>query len=233
MKYLLSVVFISVISVLGFAQKPSISNELSVILPPLEELIASAQQHSPQVRMQEALIQKNEQAVDVQRKQWLDGIGVDLQLGTGNQAMLIQQATGSVESFNNLNNGYRAAVNIRLSVFDVAGRKNWIKMAHYEKQVAVEKQAVAEEELGTFIITKYYAVQSAQNLLRIKSEAKQATQLNRQMAEKEFNEGSIPLAEVSRIIEISSKAASEYEVAKQYLYENLRVLENITGRKLY
>jgi hypothetical protein len=58
-------------------------------------------------------------------------------------------------------------------------------------------------------------------MLKIKSETKQATQHNRQMVEKEFNEGTIPVAELSQIIEISSKAASHYEVAKQYLYENL------------
>jgi outer membrane protein TolC len=233
MKSISLLAFFIALSLAGQAQKNPAIAELTIALPPLDEVITLAQKHSPQVRMQEALIRKNEQAIDVQRVQWLDGIGVDLQLGTGNQALMVQQSTGQVDAFSNINNGYRAAVNVRVSVFDIVGRKNWVKMAHYEKQVAVEKRAVAEEELATLVITKYYAVQAAQGLLKIKSEAKQATQLNRQMAEKEFNEGTIPVAELSRIIEISSKAASEYEVAKQYLYENLRVLENITGKKFY
>lgn len=233
MKSLPILAFLFFASLTSFAQKNTVANEVVIVLPSLDEVINLAQRHSPQVRMQEALIRKNEQAIDVQRVQWLDGIGVDLQLGTGNQALMVQQATGQVDAFSNINNGYRAAVNVRVSVFDIVGRKNWVKMAHYEKQVAVEKRAVAEEELATFVITKYYAIQTAQHLLKIKSETKQATQLNRQMAEKEFNEGNIPVAELSRIIEISSKAASEYEVAKQYLYENLRILENITGKKFY
>jgi outer membrane protein TolC len=216
-----------------FAQKTTIQNEIGIVLPPLEEVMAMAQRHSPQIRMQDALVHKNKNYIDVQRKQWLDGIGVDLQLGTGNQALLVQQATGRVDAFSNINNGYRAAVNIRISIFDVVGRKSWVKMAEYERQVSIEKKAVAEEELNTVVINRYYAIQTAQNLLKIKSEAKQATQLNRQMAEKEFNEGAIAVSELSRIMEIASKAASEYEVTKQYLNENLRVLENLTGKRFY
>lgn len=216
-----------------FAQKPNVSQEALFQLPPLEEVLNTAQKHSPQLRMQEALVQKNTQYIQAQRNQWLDGIGVDLQLGAGNQALLVQQVNGKVDAFSNINNGYRAAVNIRVSVFDIIGRKSWTKMAEYERQIALEKRAVAQEELETLIIGKYYAIQTAQRLLVIKSEAKQATQLNRQMAEKEFNEGNIPVAELSRIVEIASKAASEYEVTKQYLYENLRILENLTGRTLY
>lgn len=216
-----------------FAQNTKPQNDYTILLPSLEELIQAAQNHSPQIRMQEALVQKNDQNIEVQRKQWLDGIGVDLQLGTGNQALMVQQVSGKVDAFNNINNGYRAAVNIRISAFDVVGRKHWTKMAMYERQVAIEKKAVAAEELASLVINRYYAVQTAQELLKIKSEAKQATQLNRKMAEKEFNEGNIPISELSRIMEIASKAASEYEVAKQYLNENLRILENITGRRLY
>jgi hypothetical protein len=53
------------------------------------------------------------------------------------------------------------------------------------------------------------------------------------MAEKEFNEANIPVAELSRIIEIAAKAATEYEVAKQEFYKNIKLLENLVGIKLY
>jgi hypothetical protein len=53
------------------------------------------------------------------------------------------------------------------------------------------------------------------------------------MAEKEFNEANIPVAELSRIIEISSKAATEYEVVRQEFYKNIKILENLVGIKLF
>jgi hypothetical protein len=79
----------------------------------------------------------------------------------------------------------------------------------------------------------YYILIASKNILQIKSEAKHATALNRSMAEKEFNEANIPVAELSRIIEISSKAATEYEYAKQDFYKNIRLMENIVGVKLF
>ncbi|WP_247232479.1 TolC family protein [Telluribacter sp. SYSU D00476] len=204
-----------------------------ITLPPLKKVVDMAIRHAPSVRMQDAHMNKSLYNVQSKKRQWMDGLGVDMQLGLGNQALIMLQPTGTIDAYRNFNNGYRAAFNVRVSAYDLLGRKSEIKMAEYESQEALEKKEASEQEVEMVVITRYYAVQAAQGLLRIKSEAKQTTQLHRQMAEKEFAEGSIAIAELSRVIEISSKAAAEYEVAKQYLYENIKVLETLTGQKLY
>ncbi|GAB3177199.1 TolC family protein [Telluribacter humicola] len=204
-----------------------------ITLPPLKKVVDMAILHSPAVRMQDASMNKSLYNIENKKRQWMDAMGVDLQLGLGNQALIMLQPTGTIDAYRNFNNGYRAAFNVRVSAFDLLGRKSEVRMAEYESKEAMEKKEVTEQEVELAVITRYYAVQTAQNLLRIKSEAKQTTQLNRQMAEKEFGEGGIAIAELSRVIEISSKAAAEYEVAKQYLYENIKALEALTGQRLY
>ena len=204
-----------------------------ITLPPLQKVVDMAIRHAPTVRMQDALMNKSLYNVQNKKRQWMEGLGVDLQLGLGNQALIMLQPTGTIDAYRNFNNGYRAAFNVRVSAFDLLGRKSEIKMAEYESQEALERKEVSEQEVELAVITRYYAVQAAQSLLRIKSEAKQTTQLNRQMAEKEFGEGGIAIAEFSRVVEISSKAAAEYEVAKQYLYENIKALETLAGQKLH
>lgn len=204
-----------------------------ITLPPLQKVVDMAIRHAPTVRMQDALMNKSLYNVQNKKRQWMEGLGVDLQLGLGNQALIMLQPTGTIDAYRNFNNGYRAAFNVRVSAFDLLGRKSEIKMAEYESQEALERKEASEQEVELAVITRYYAVQAAQSLLRIKSEAKQTTQLNRQMAEKEFGEGGIAIAEFSRVVEISSKAAAEYEVAKQYLYENIKALETLAGQKLH
>lgn len=97
--------------------------------------------------------EKTSKPLIYKRVQLLDSIGIDLQLGTGNQELMAKYVTGQVDAFNNINNGYRSADNGRVSAFDIVGLKKWVKMAHYEIQLVVEKSAVAEEELATFVIT--------------------------------------------------------------------------------
>jgi outer membrane protein TolC len=206
---------------------------MMITLPPLKKVVDMAIRNAPSVRMQDASMNRSLYNLEYKKREWMEGLGIDLQLGLGNQALILQQPSGTVDAFRNVNNGYRAAFNVRVSALDIVGRKSEVKMAEYESQEALERKEASEQEVELAVITRYYAIQTAQNLLRIKSEAKQTTQLNRQMAEKEFEEGSTSVADLSRIIEISSRAAAEYEVAKQYLYENIKSLEALSGLKLY
>ncbi|GAB2799932.1 hypothetical protein GCM10027275_52390 [Rhabdobacter roseus] len=221
------------LGVLGQAAPKPPTTEQQIVLPPLNKVVEMVLQRSPDLRYQEALIKRDENNIENKKRQWMEGMGIDLQLSAGNQALLIQQPIGTVDAYRNLNNGYRAAFNVRLSAFDFLGRRSTVRMAEYERLMSTEKKGSVEQEIETAVATRYYAAQASINLLQIKSEVKQSTQLNRQMADKAFTQGTITIEELTRVVEISGRAAAEYEVAKQYLYENLRALEIMTGQKLY
>jgi outer membrane protein TolC len=210
-----------------------VTNEPDLRIPPLDTLVAIAQRTSPMIKSQEALMRKNEYMIKSERRQWSDAIATDITAGLGNQSLLVQQTTGEITNFNNFNNGYRVGATLRISLYDLFGRKNEVGMAVSEFEESRHRKDVVALELAREVTDLYYALIASQNILRIKSEAKYATSLNRQMAEKEFNEANIPVAELSRIIEISSKAATEYELARQEFYRNIKVLENLVGTKLF
>lgn len=209
------------------------TEDYSPKLPPLDTLISIALRNSPMLKMQESMIQKNAYLIKNERAQWTDGISTDITGGFGNQSLLVQQPTGEITNFNNFNNGYRAGATLRVSIYDLFGRKNQVGMAINEYEASRHKKEVLAREINAEVTSLYFILIASQNILKIKSEAKYATSLNRAMAEKEFNEANIPVAELSRIIEISSKAATEYEIAKQEMYKNLRIMENMVGIKLF
>jgi outer membrane protein TolC len=202
-------------------------------IPPLDTLIALAKRNSPAAKMQEALMQKNEYQIRNQKQLWMDGIGTDITAGFGNQSLLVQQPTGEITNFTNFNNGYRIGATVRLSLYDLFGRRSAVEMAYYEYDVSRYKKDLLLQELTAQITARYYGLIAAENIFRIKTDAKHATHLNRMMAEKEFNEGNIPVSELSRIIEISVKAATELELARKELFEQMRVLELMVGKKLF
>lgn len=202
-------------------------------IPPLDTLIAIALRNSPTLKMQEALIRKNTYLIKSEKSRWTDALATDITAGFGNQSLLVQQPTGDVNTFNNFNNGYRVGATLRISMYDLFGRKNEVGMAISEYEESRYKKDMLAREIISEITSMYYILIASRNILQIKSDTKHATALNRNMAEKEFNEANIHVAELSRIIEISSKAATEYEVAKQELYKNIRIMENMVGVKLF
>lgn len=219
----------------GIAQTPARKPDPAplLVLPPLDTILQLARAHSPSGGMQNALIARSEYFVKNQKQIWLDGIGIDLQLASSNQALLIQQANGDLNAYNNYNNGYRAAVNVRLSLYNFLGRKNLVRIAESEADAARQQRKFVLQEMEIAVVNKYYAIQAAQALLKIKSDAKQVNQQNRQMAEKEFAQGTITITELSRIVQISTSTEAEYEVAKQSLFENVKTLEILIGQKLF
>ncbi len=210
-----------------------VGNGPDLRIPPLDTLVAIALRTSPMIKSQEALMRKNAYMIKSEKRQWSDAIATDVTAGIGNQSLLVQQPTGEVTNFNNFNNGYRLGATLRISLYDLFGRKNEVGMAVSEFEESRHRKDLMARDVTTEITDLYYALIASQNILKIKSDTKYATSLNRSMAEKEFNEANIPVAELSRIIEISSKAATEYELAKQDFYRNIRVLENLVGTKLF
>ncbi|QHT68492.1 TolC family protein [Rhodocytophaga rosea] len=202
-------------------------------IPPLDTLIAYALRTSPTLKMQESLMRKNSYLIKSEKSRWADAIATDITAGFGNQSLLVQQPTGDITNFNNFNNGYRVGATLRISMYDLFGRKNEVGMAVSEYEESRHKKDMLAKEIVSEVTSLYYILIASKNIMQIKSEAKHATALNRNMAEKEFNEANIHVAELSRIIEISSKAATEYEIAKQELYKNIRIMENIVGVKLF
>jgi outer membrane protein TolC len=202
-------------------------------LPPLDSLIAISQRTSPTIKSQEALMRKNAFMIKSEKQQWTDALASDITAGFGNQSLLVQQPTGEITNFNNFNNGYRVGATLRISLYDLFGRKNEVGMAVSEFEESRHRKDMIAQELASDVTHVYFALIASHNILKIKSEAKHATSINRSMAEKEFNEANIPVAELSRIIEISSKAATEYEVARQEFYKNIKILENLVGIKLF
>jgi outer membrane protein TolC len=227
------------------AQKPVVKSQKAPVIieqkeesfdlriPPLDTLIAIALRTSPNLKMQESLMRKNSYLIKSEKTKWADAIATDITAGLGNQSLLVQQPTGEITNFTNFNNGYRVGATLRISLYDLFGRKNEVGMAVSEYEESRYRKDMLSREVVSEITSMYYTLITSKNIMQIKSEAKHATALNRSMAEKEFNEANIHVAELSRIIEISSKAATEYEIAKQELYKNIRIMENITGVKLF
>jgi outer membrane protein TolC len=94
---------------------------------------------------------------------------------------------------------------------------------------AINKRDESEEELKKEIILEYYNLLYTSNLLAIRSEAKQSTTNQYAIAEKEFKEGIIDIAELSRLKTINVNARADYEEAKRQFSTQYYQFEVLIG----
>lgn len=203
------------------------AQDADAALPPIPELDAvleRAVEHSPRLQGQQALVRKNQQLLERAEKTWMDNVTFGAQALYGSYGN---------EVLNTTNLGLTTGVSIRLSLFDFTGRSNQI--AAWEEEVAVarsqEDQVVLEER--QYVIDLYSRLTLARRLVLIRSEAWQAACAHQGMADAQFNQGDIPIAELARVTEISAKAQSDYETARSDYIAAYKKLEVVTGSPLH
>ncbi len=199
------------------------SSSSDLIIPPLDSLYKWAQVYSPILKGQDALIQKTVDDQKRIKKILLDAV----KLNTG-----VQYGNYGDPTINKLSTGYNSGVSIQFSLYQLASYKDMVNVYGDEKKVAVYKKDELIMALRKAIFLAYNNITTQKNILKIRSEATYAAYSHMNMAEKEFNEGSVAISELSRVTEIYTKAQVEYEESLHDLKDNYMDLEQMVGRPL-
>lgn len=205
-------------------------------LPPLEKVLQCAEANAHLVKEQEALSQHYAQGVTVAQKLWMDKVFMDMGVQRSNNgALLTVNNSVSASEFNSLSfqnmNSFRVGLTVRLSLYDGMARKNLVQQA-YLRQKASEEHALFLKQDTKFRITDLYKdAQLAYKLLTIKAEKKYALFMQKEMAEKEFQQGQLHISELGRITELTSNAFAEFEQASstyEKLYYQLEIMLGVS-----
>jgi outer membrane protein TolC len=232
MKFIAVILFVSVISTFtAFSQVKA--EKLSVAsLPPLQKVLDYAAQNSPLVKEQEAMSEHFGETEKITHKLWMDKVFMDLGAQRANNGAVLNVNNNISESeFNSLSfqnlNSLRLGVAVRLSLYDGFARKNLIKQAQFRKIASEQHTQYLKQEVKFRIIDAYKDAQLAFKLLSIKADKKYALFIQKEMAEKEFQQSQIHISELSRVTELSSNAYAEFEQASnnyEKLYLQLEIL---------
>lgn len=221
-----------IISVTCMAQTET-HRESEVVLPPLGDLIDSAIKHSSAVKFRTLEIDAKECNLKSYKNYWTRNFGIqaDTRYGTfdnySTAANNGQSTTISASTTRQLN--YGVGTFFKFPVQDLVNRKNLIRQAQVELAQANQMALVQQDEVRQLVIRQYQDVLLKQRLLRIKSSALGNARINREMIEKQFRNGNIPVAEYVRISDIVDRVESDYETAKAEFATTRLILEDMVG----
>lgn len=236
MKYiiLISIVLVFFIDPAAAQVKPEKINVAG--LPPLQKVLDYAAQNSYLVKEQEAMSEHYGQTEKITHKLWMDKVFMDIGAQRANNgAVLNVNNNVSDNEFNSLSfqniNSLRLGLTVRLSLYDGFARKNLIQQAQFRKIASEQHALYLRQEVKYRITESYKDAQLAFKLLSIKADKKYALFIQKEMAEKEFQQGQIHIAELSRVIELASNAYAEFEQASntyEKLYFQLEILLGVS-----
>ncbi|MEI8112102.1 MAG: TolC family protein [Bacteroidia bacterium] len=208
---------------------------IETMLPPLETIIDSAIANNPFVRFREMDIKVNEHKLQTDKIVWTKDLGVqtDIRYGTFNNFSTNTaegQTPATLASLSSQFN-YGVGAYLKVPIYDFVNRKNQINQSKAEIEKAISMAEVQRNEVRQLVIRQYNDVILKQRLLRNKSKYIETARVNMLMAEKEFQNGVIPLGEYTRISDIASRAESELESAKSDFTTAYMILEELVGIK--
>ncbi len=206
--------------------------DVDIKLPTLEQLTELAIQKSEVLKQKDLQLKTIDEQRAMHKKSWLNIISMGTSFSAGNQSVLVQQSTGSDLS-SNISNGYRFSLGANVSLYNVLTRRNTGKMLEYDKQNAELSKTMTIDDIKRSVISQYYGVINARDVLKVAIQNKITSEINKQMAEKDFAEGQIAVTDMSQVISAHATALMAFENAKQNFMTSIRYLELLVGQRLY
>lgn len=213
-----------------------LTDDITEWLPPLSVILDSAVLNDPYVNFRLAQININEAKKTATRRQWSRNFGVqaDIRYGTFDNFSTNETQGSAPANFSTTREEFKYgyAAYVKFPLFDFINARNSKRIADLEIDQAKNMVTVQRDEVRQLIIRQYNDLLTKQRVLRIKSRYLETSKLTFQMIEKEFLNGVIALTEYVRIMDIVTRAETDYEEADVAYSTSLLILREISGMKL-
>ncbi|MBI1224923.1 MAG: acyltransferase family protein [Bacteroidetes bacterium] len=223
-----SAVILLVLPVIGFSQ----TETTDYPLPPLDTLVKMAIEKSPALRSQDVWIETKKQEMNLEKKSWanLVTVGGTALLGTNN-VLDYQQTTTNQEyiSVDRRSAVYNAGLTVRLSLGDVINRSDKVNIKRLEWERTQVDKLNLEAQIQEEVLVRYDRFQADMQLLQLEAQNVEAMQLALEVAQKYFEEGTLPASEYTTVLSKNIAAKKQLEESKLAARHSYRMLCEIAG----
>lgn len=212
-----------------------IIDDIAKHIPPLEALIDSAIANSPYLKFRDAQIVVNHYKYLIEKNQLLRDIGFSIEARYGRfDNWSTNEGGGGIPVYVGSTRDewrYGAGAYIKIPLFDITNRKTTMNLAKKEVEQAINHRNELIHEIRKDVIVQYNELLMRQRLMKIASDNQITAEIQLRMAEKQFQNGQLPLGEMARMMDIMARAKAEYEQQKTAFITAYSLLEITTGVK--
>jgi len=204
-------------------------------LPPLQILIDSAVKHSPRVRLSNTDISIMRYNLSEAKIGYTRNFGLIGQFLSGDLYQFsTNQTTGTTPNefiTDRRELSYYIGLFLKMPLSDILGHKNQVNIAKRELERNILLKEEAAIDIRKEVIMVYQDLLMRQELLKIKNESQLTTHMQVQMAEIEFKNGAIKIAELARLTEVNARNLYDNKQETFLFYRQYLILEELVGMK--
>ena len=222
------------------------NQDIAVQLMPFEDMVKIATAYSPSLRYQDVMATSLNEIRSATRAQILQNLSTFANYSTGNQYLNVTNSLTGTEappisgiptvpgtipnvSNNQLLNGYRVGVDLRLSLFDLVGRKHIIRQADANYKAALVQKDVIALQLRQQLIILYQDMITSQQILKARLLDEQASLAALRIAESEVQKGKITAGQLAASTNAYVQARAIGEQSKGDFLRNVHLFESLMG----
>ena len=207
-----------------------IDQDIAVQLMPFDELIKVAVRYSPVMRYQDEVSNSLQSSYKISKVQILQNASGYTGYSGGNQSILATGGRSKLgEPIGEIANGYRVGVDLRVSLYDLFGRKHQIRQAYSNYQASLLQKETIGQQLKRELITVYQDMITAQQVLKLRLIEEQASLAAYRIAEVELQKGRINADLMANATSRYVQTKSGSEQVKGDFLKNVRHFETLMG----
>jgi len=214
-----------------------LTSNVEDVLPPLSVLLDSAVVHAAQVNYEGLHAMRNRYEIIRARLEWTQYFGINLDGGWGNwltsDSMNVHGGNQGIVYDNAGSKRWNYAISyfVRFPLSSILKRNNEIMIGKKEVEMSLALRDQRANEARLEVIREYNSMILAQGRMKISNEYQEYTRIQMLMADEQFRNKEIEIAEYARLKEIQIRGANDYEQYKSEFSMNYQLLEEMTGMK--
>jgi outer membrane protein TolC len=210
-----------------------LTDDITKRLPNIRVLIDSAVKHSPSVRYEELKADYYYYEQLTVERQWMEHFSFNLDWNWGiwnfHDRQTSTRSTPFMIDLNSMRDNFAIGFYIRFPLATLVDRRNRIAKQKKWQELSFVQREINRQFVVSQVIEAYDMMIQWQNYIRIYNDYQKFTLIQMQMAQNQFLNGEIGTAEYTRLKEIQTRGAIEYQQAIAEFSKNYRTLEILTG----
>ncbi|MCG9881380.1 MAG: TolC family protein [Bacteroidia bacterium] len=209
--------------------------EIEVILPSLDSLYEIAKLNNPTLKQEAAAMRSAQWAERYMRWIWAQNMSVFYNYSFGSLPFFAyaDPTKPQDQALIQVREGYRAGINLQLSIFDVMGHRGRVNEQKEKAILQKYKRDAEAMELRRKLSLYYTDMVGYSRLYKGRNEDYLMQLVACQVAEKEYREGVIHMSEYSRQKNVLADAEAAYHESFRFFYSSLEQFEAVLGVPLH
>jgi len=212
-----------------------LTDDITKKIPSLEVLIDSAIYNSHRLRYWDKEISINEYELKTTKRDWANyfSIGGDVKEGKWTSLTFVEDQMGNeVGTLGSTNQTrYSVGITFRVPVIKALDYKNQTKIAKMKIESKMEQRLLDQKAIRAEVINLYNELVIQQKMLKLDIDNIEYSTLTTEMADKEYQNNNISLADMSRVRDNLARARYRYVRTKINFINAYVMLQEVTGVK--